>query len=90
MADDAKPDATVTLMATERGFYAGSMVHPGQTFAFAAVGSKGQALKLPKWAALPHEAKVKGPKPMGGDLKPKAAQAAVKAKAGALAGTTDG
>ncbi len=66
---------TINLVATERGFFAGKMVHPGQAFAFPA------GRKLPKWAAPADKAEVKATKPLGGDTKPLDTQAAVKAKA---------
>lgn len=86
MAEAREP---ITLVAVETGFAMGRMVHPGESFLFNPVGRDGKERKLPKWAALPADAKLKAPKPVGGDLKPKDAQAAVKAKAGALSGTTD-
>lgn len=66
---------TIKLVATERGFFAGKMVHPGQAFAYPA------DRKLPKWAQPAEGAVVKAPKPLGGDTKPLDTQAAVKAKA---------
>ena len=70
----------VQLMAVERGFRDGAMVEPGTAFEF--TGDK-----LPKWAASAEDAAkrlaAKKVKPAG-DLKPKAAQAAVKSKAAAV------
>lgn len=70
----------VQLVAVERGFRDGAMVEPGTAFAF--TGDK-----LPKWASTAEDAakrlKAKVARPAG-DLKPKAAQSAVKAKAQAL------
>jgi hypothetical protein len=84
---DVKDDATgdvIELVAIERGFLMNRMVHPGEVFRFRAKKADGSPRKLPKWAAL------KGtpipPRPVAGDLKPKGAQKAVKAKAGQLSG----
>ncbi len=70
----------VQLVAVERGFRDGAMVEPGQAFSF--TGDR-----LPTWAAKAEDAakrlaakKVR----VAGDLKPKAAQSAVKAKAQAI------
>lgn len=67
----------VQLVAVERGFRDGAMVEPGVAFEF--TGDR-----LPKWAATAEDAArrlaAKKAKPAG-DLKPKAAQSAVKAKA---------
>lgn len=74
----------IELVAIERGFLMNRMVHPGEVFRFRTVKADGSPRKLPKWAA------PKGTplpvKPTAGDLKPKAAQAAVKRKAGQLSG----
>lgn len=75
----------IALVAMERGFAMGRMVHPGQEFLFNPVAEDGSKRKLPSWAAP----KGTPPKPApraAGDLKPKAAQDAVKAKAGQLSG----
>ena len=70
----------VQLVAVERGFRDGAMVEPGEAFVF--TGDK-----LPKWAATAEDAAkrlaAKKQRPAG-DLKPKAAQSAVKTKAAAL------
>lgn len=87
----------IELVAVERGFVNGRLVHPGSTFLFdpnptdaggakRKVGPDGQR-RIPKWAALPAEAAERmKPKRNAGDLKPKEAQEAVKSKAGALSG----
>lgn len=76
----------VKLVAVERGFYQNAMVHPGTKFVFTPtrLGKDGKP-RLPKWAQ-PADQPLPV-KPTVADLKPKAAQAAAKAKAGALAGT---
>lgn len=70
----------VQLVAVERGFRDGAMVEPGEPFVF--TGNR-----LPKWASTAEDAAkrlaAKKAKPAG-DLKPKAAQSAVKAKAQAI------
>lgn len=70
----------VQLVAVERGFRDGAMVEPGVAFEF--TGNR-----LPKWASTAEDAAkrlaAKKAKPAG-DLKPKAAQSAVKAKAAAI------
>ncbi|SDH22971.1 hypothetical protein [Propionivibrio dicarboxylicus] len=88
MADEKKVESTViTLVAVERGFYDGALVEPGAQIAFDTVGSDGKTCKLPKWAAKPGDPRLSRPKPKAaGDLKPKAAQSAVKNKSAALAG----
>jgi hypothetical protein len=82
--DDAKKFEPVKLIAVERGFMNGAMVERGTKFTFTPtrLGKDGKP-RLPKWAQ-PAE-KPLPVKPSVADLKPKAAQAAVKAKAGALA-----
>ena len=86
MADE-KVIEPITLVAVERGFAMGRLVHPGEKFLFAPVDSAGKPRKLPKWAALPDDPKLTKPKPaFDGDLKPKAAQVAVRRKAGQAAG----
>lgn len=96
MADD-KRLPPIELVAVDRGFVNGRMVHPGAKFLFdpnptdadgakRKVGPDGKR-RIPKWAALPSDAAERmKPKRNVGDLKPKEAQDAVKAKAGALAG----
>lgn len=70
----------VQLVAVERGFRDGALIEPGESFVF--TGDR-----LPKWASTAEDAdkrlKAKVARPAG-DLKPKAAQSAVKAKAAAL------
>lgn len=70
----------VQLVAFERGFRDGAMVEPGEAFVFSGD-------RLPKWAAKAEDAAkrlaAKTARPAG-DLKPKAAQSAVKAKAQAI------
>ena len=71
----------VELVAVERAFYQGAMVERGDTVMFTGA-------KLPKWGkakAEAAEALAKSQRPAG-DLKPKAAQAAVRKKAAGLAG----
>ncbi len=85
MSDPKSPEP-ITLVAVERGFAMGRMVEPGAKFLFNPVDSDGKPRKLPKWAVQPGDARLNKPKPQAADLKPKAAQAAVKQKAGQLAG----
>ncbi len=70
----------VQLVAVERGFRDGAMVEPGVAFEF--TGNR-----LPRWASTAEDAAkrlaAKKQRPAG-DLKPKAAQSAVKAKAAAI------
>lgn len=70
----------VQLVAVERGFRDGAMVEPGEAFVF--TGNK-----LPKWASTAEDAAkrlaAKKQRPAG-DLKPVAAQKAVKAKAAVI------
>jgi hypothetical protein len=102
MTKDMKSDqpveqvsARVTLVALERGFTKGQMVHPGTKFTFDRTPhpdtpkhklADDGLLKLPKWAAP--EGTPMPKKPVAGDLKPKAAQDAVKSKAAALSGNS--
>lgn len=79
--------AVLELVAVERGFVEGRMVEPGKSFVLPATHADGKPRKVPKWAALKSEYKPKPPKAIAGDLKPKAAQAAVKTKAAGLTGT---
>ena len=74
------------LIAVERGFHNNRMVEPGQGFMFEMTGADGKPRKIPKWAAKAEAYKAKPPKPVAGDLKPKATQEAVKAKAAELTG----
>ena len=87
MADEQTPEP-ITRVAVDRGFAMGRLVHPGERFLFAPVDSNGKPRKLPKWAALPNDPKLLNkPKPVfDGDLKPKAAQVAVRRKAGQASG----
>ncbi len=70
----------VQLVAVERGFRNDALVEPGEPFVF--TGDK-----LPRWAVKAEEAAArlaaKKSRPAG-DLKPKAAQSAVRSKAVAL------
>jgi len=84
MSDDKQVE-TVKLVAIERGFAMGRMVHPGETFEFRTKTADGKDRKLPKWAAVPGTQAPKKPA-VAGDLKPKDAQAAVKKKAAVLTG----
>jgi hypothetical protein len=88
MAED-KTVEPIQLVAVERGFAMGRLVEPGEKFLFNPVAANGSPRKLPKWAAKPGDPRIGKPKPTAGDLKPKAAQAAVKQKAGALSGTSE-
>lgn len=90
MADDKKPDAPeiILLVAVERGFAMGRLVEPGATFKFRAKDANGKDRKTPKWAQPADKPMPKKPAAGNGDLKPKDAQDAVKAKAGALTGNT--
>ncbi len=83
---DPKNTEPIMLVAVERGFAMGRLIEPGAKFLFDPVGSDGKPRKLPKWAVQPGDARLSKPKPQAGDLKPKAAQAAVKQKAGQVAG----
>lgn len=72
------------LIAIKRAFYDNRLLEKGQAFDFA-----GQ--KVPSWAREPGEAQKviaseQAAPPLNGDLKPKAAQAAVRKKAAGLAG----
>jgi hypothetical protein len=78
----------IQLIAVERGFVLGQLIEPGQKFLFNPVGSDGKPRRLPKWAAKAGDPRLSAKKPEVGDLKPKAAQAAVKVKAGMLGGGT--
>jgi hypothetical protein len=84
MSDDKQPE-TIKLVAVERGFAMGRMVHPGETFEFRVKTADGKDRKLPKWAA-PAASHVPKKPAVAGDLKPKDAQAAVKKKAAVLTG----
>jgi hypothetical protein len=83
---DPKSTEPITLVAVERGFAMGRLIEPGTQFKFNPVGVDGKPRDLPKWAAPVGDARLSKPKPQVGDLKPKDAQAAVKQKAGQLAG----
>ena len=80
---------TIQLVAVERGFSEGRMVHPGDTFSYPTHDANGKLQKLPKWAQ-PADAPAPAPKKVATavDLKPKAAQAAVNVKRAELAGAT--
>lgn len=89
MADEKKAAAepeVIELVAVERGFAMGRMVEPGTVFKFRAKTADGKARKLPKWAQPADQPLPKKAGPKAGDLKPADAQAAVRAKAGQLAG----
>jgi len=75
-------EQTVTLVAVERGFRNGQLVEPGATFPYPADA------KPPKWAAKQGDPRLaQAAKPVtAADLKPQAAQKAVKTKAAALTG----
>jgi hypothetical protein len=89
MAEDKKPEekpsTVVQLVAVERGFVLGHLVERGHKFLFDTVGAGGKPRKLPKWAQLADKPLPKKAEVKNGDLKPAAAQNAVKAKAGQLA-----
>lgn len=85
MADEKA--AVLELVAVDRGFLDGRMVEPGTSFSLPATRADGKPRKAPKWAVLKSEYKPKPLKVIAGDLKPKAAQAAVKTKAAGLTGT---
>lgn len=69
-----------TLVAVAHGFYDNRLLNPGDSFEF-------DGTKVPKWAAAPADAAKqlakKGPI-TSADLKPVAAQAAVRRKASAI------
>jgi hypothetical protein len=96
---DAKKELLppVKLVAIERAFRDGELVEPGTTFWFdpnpkegdrpSKLTPDGKQRRIPKWAAP-----AGTPMPVkraAGDLKPTAAQAAVKRKAGAMTGSSD-
>lgn len=83
MSEEAK---TVNLIAVERGFRNGRMVEPGTRFSFNQIGDDGKQRKLPKWAVKDVDFVPVKQKQKAGDLRPKDAQAASKAKAGELSG----
>jgi hypothetical protein len=85
MADD-KSAELIELVAVERGFVDGRMVEPGKSFVLPALDASGKPRKVPKWAAIKSQYQPKPTKPVVGDLKPKAAQAAVKTKSATLNG----
>jgi hypothetical protein len=89
MADDKKAEDVIELVAIERGFAMGKLIEPGKKFMFRAKDHSGKPRKLPKWAQLADIPLPKKPA-AAADLKPKEAQAAVKAKAGALSGHSPG
>jgi len=77
----------IKLVAVERGFAMGRLVHPGETFLFDPEGSDGKPRKIPKWAAKPGDARTAPKAPVvEADLKPKATQVAVSKKRAELAG----
>lgn len=88
MADDKKAGLkvgdTVELVAVERGFRNGKLVEPGRKFQHTVTADAKGAPRLPKWAQLADKP-LPAAKAPAGDLKPKDAQDAVKAKAGQLA-----
>lgn len=88
MAEEKKPDEIIELIAVERGFAMGRLVEPGTKFKFRVKDRHGKDRKIPKWAQPANEPLPKKATVLNGDLKPKDAQDAVKAKAGALAGNT--
>lgn len=70
------------LIAIKRAFYDNRLLERGDSFEFSGD-------KPPKWAREPAVAGAElkaEPLPLNGDLKPKAAQAAVKRKAAGLTG----
>lgn len=85
MADEKKPEI-IELVAVERGFAMGKLVEPGTKFKFRVLDRNGKERKLPKWAQPVGEPLQKKVAAKNGDLKPADAQAAVRAKAGALSG----
>lgn len=74
------PSTVIELVAVERGFMKGRMVHPGTKFRFDITGTDGKPRKLPKWAVKVGDPVLLKEKPKGGDLKPKDAQNASKQK----------
>jgi hypothetical protein len=85
MADDKKPEV-IELVAVERGFAMGRLLEPGAKFKFRVKDRNGKDRKIPKWAQPADQPLPKKVAAFNGDLKPKDAQDAVKAKAGQLAG----
>lgn len=95
---EAKRLEPIELVAVERGFVNGKMVHPGQRFLFdpnptTEAGEKRKVGKdglrrIPSWAARPEDAVKRKAKPVSGDTRPADVVAAVKAKAGAATGDT--
>jgi len=86
---ELKVGDTVKLIAVERGFRGGELVERGTKFNFTvtALGKDGTA-RLPKWAQMADKP-LPPPKRAAGDLKPVAAQKAVKGKAAQLTGNAE-
>lgn len=85
MADAPKFDG-VKVVVKRTGFYGNALRPIGSSFKF--TGNK-----LPSWVVLaddPEATKTEKAKPLNGDTKPKDAQAAVKAKASAASGDSQG
>jgi hypothetical protein len=75
------------LVAVEEGFRDGALVHKGSTFVFTPtkLDKKTNEPRLPKWAALPGDQRLK-PKPeRSGDIRPAAAKTASRAKLDGMA-----
>jgi hypothetical protein len=88
MADDKKAEApdVIELVAVERGFAMGRLIEPGTKFKFRTKDRDGKTRKLPKWAQPADKPLPKKDAVKNGDLKPVDTQAAVRVKAGHLAG----
>jgi hypothetical protein len=82
----AEAPEIIELVAVERGFAMGRLVEPGAKFKFRAKDANGKDRKIPKWAQLADKPMPQKVTVKNGDLKPADAQAAVKVKAGQLAG----
>lgn len=80
MSDDKKPEPqAMKVIATQAAFYGGQLVQPGDRLTVV-------ARKLPKWAQSASEPYSPPPQRSAADLKPKAAQVAVRNKGAALSG----
>jgi hypothetical protein len=77
----------VELVAVEEGFRDGALVHKGSTFTFTPtkLDKKTNEPRIPKWAAVPGDQRLK-PKPeRSGDIRPAAAKTASRVKLGDMA-----
>jgi hypothetical protein len=77
----------IELVAVFHGFRDGALIHPGQSFMFTPTRTnKDGSPKLPKWAAIPGDDRLK-PKPsQAADTRPIAAASASAKKRAEVAG----